>query len=288
MVLDGNGRIVSTNRSAEALFGYEAAELEGRSFTLLLAADSHRAALDYLDGLKANGVASVLNDGREVIGIARRGGVIPLFMTLGRVGEGAEPRFCAVLRDITQFRQAEEELRSAKLQAERANAQKSDFLARISHEIRTPLNAILGFAEVMMEERFGPLGTSRYKDYLRDIHESGSYIISLVNDLLDLSKIEAGKLDLSFTALNLNEIVAGSVSLMQPQANQDRIIIRTSLAPRLPAVVGDLRSLKQIVLNLVSNAVKYTPAGGQVIVSTALTDLGQAVIRVRDTGVGHA
>ncbi|MFC5066585.1 PAS domain-containing sensor histidine kinase [Flaviflagellibacter deserti] len=285
IVVDRNGRIASANRSAEALFGYEAAELEGRSFTLLFSAESHRAALDYLDGLQSNGVASVLNDGREVVGVARKGGAIPLFMTLGRIG-GGEPKFCAVLKDLTQFKKTEEELRTAKEQAERANAHKSDFLARISHEIRTPLNAILGFTEVMMEERFGPVGGARYKEYLKDIHESGSHIISLVNDLLDLAKIEAGKLDLSFNSVNLNEVVSGAVSLMQPQANQNRVIIRTSVAPRMPNVVGDLRSLKQIALNLVSNAVKYTPAGGQVIVSTAITDLGQAVIRVRDTGLG--
>jgi signal transduction histidine kinase len=138
----------------------------------------------------------------------------------------------------------------------------------------------------MMEERFGPLGNDRYRDYLRDIHESGAHIISLVNDLLDLSKIEAGKLDMNFEGVNLNEVIGGSVSLMQPQANRARIIIRTSLGPRLPPVMGDARSLKQIALNLLSNAVKYTPAGGQVIVSTALTDLGQVVLRVRDTGMG--
>lgn len=286
VVLDLAGRILSVNRCTEALFGYEAEELEGRNFTLLLAAESHRTALDYLDGLRANGVASVLNDGRAVTGVVRRGGPIPLFMTLGRIGERGQPKFCAVLRDITQFKKAEEELRAAKVQAEHASLQKSDFLARVSHEIRTPLNAMLGFAEVMMEERFGPIGTERYRDYLRDIHASGSHIISLVNDLLDLSKIEAGKLDLDFTSVSINEVVAGSVALLQPEANRNQIIIRTAFAGRMPPVVADLRSLKQITLNLLSNAVRYTPAGGQVIVSTALTDLGQAVIRVRDTGHG--
>jgi PAS domain S-box-containing protein len=286
VLVDGDGRILSLNKSAEALFGYDSEELEGRSFTLLFANESQRPALDYLAGLRANGVASVMNDGREVLGVVRRGGMVPLFMTLGRIGEAAAPRFCAVLRDLTQFKRAEEELRSAKGEAERTSAHKSDFLARISHEIRTPLNAILGFAELMIEERFGPIGNARYRDYLKDIHSSGNYVISLVNDLLDLSKIEAGKLDLAFAEVSLNEVVAGAVALLQPEANRGRIIIRTSLAPKLPAVMADPRSLKQIVLNLLSNAVKFTPAGGQVIVSTALTDLGQAAIRVRDTGAG--
>jgi PAS domain S-box-containing protein len=286
IVFDGNGRIVSVNRSAEALFGYEAAELEGRSFTLLLAADSHRAAFDYLEGLKTDGMAALMNDGREVMGVARRGGAVPLFMTFGRISDDSEPRYCAVMRDITQFKKAEEELRAAKLQAEHASAQKSDFLARISHEIRTPLNAILGFTEVMMEERFGPVGSDRYRQYLDDIHQSGNHIISLVNDLLDLAKIEAGRLDLNFQRVNLNEVAAAAVALLQPQANGSRIIIRTALTPRMPPVIADPRALKQIALNLLSNAVKYTPAGGQVIISTVVTELGHAVLRVRDTGVG--
>ncbi|GGE33997.1 PAS domain-containing sensor histidine kinase [Agaricicola taiwanensis] len=286
VVLDAEGRIESINRSAEALFGYESAELTGRSLTLLLSTESHNTALDYIEGLRAHGVAALLNDGREVLGIARRGGSIPLFMTIGRLGDDANAKFCAVLRDITQFKKAEEELKVAKSHAETTSAQKSDFLARISHEIRTPLNAILGFAEVMMEERFGPIGTDRYRDYLRDIHTSGQHVISLVNDLLDLSKIEAGRLDLAFTSLQLNDVVTTAVGLMQPQANSAMVIVRTSLAAKLPAVVADERSVRQIALNLLSNAIKFTPAGGQVIISTALTDLGQAVIRVRDTGIG--
>ena len=170
--------------------------------------------------------------------------------------------------------------------AEQANAQKSDLLAKISHEIRTPLNAIIGFAEVMLEERFGPVGNERYKEYLKDVHASGAHVISLVNDLLDLAKIEAGRMELSFTSVSLNELVGATVTLLQPQAARDRIVMRTSFAPKLPPVVADERSVRQIVLNLVSNAIKFTDAGGQVIVSTALTDRGEVAFRVRDTGIG--
>ena len=148
----------------------------------------------------------MLNDGREVIGRVRQGGLIPLFMTMGRIGDGM-PKFCAVLRDITQWKRAEEDLLNAKRTAERASSAKSDFLAKISHEIRTPLNAIIGFSEVMMEEQFGPIGNERYREYMKDIHASGEHLVSLINDLLDLSKIEAGKLDLVFASVNLNELV---------------------------------------------------------------------------------
>jgi signal transduction histidine kinase len=204
---------------------------------------------------------------------------------MGRIGDGTD-RFCAVFRDITQWKKAEEDLTQAKREAEKASSAKSDFLAKISHEIRTPLNAIIGFSEVMMEERFGPIGNDRYREYLKDIHASGGHLLSLINDLLDLSKIEAGKIDLTFTSVALNDLIQQCVAIMQPQANRERILIRSSLPQALPQIVADARSVRQIVLNLLSNSIKFTGAGGQVIVSTARTDSGAVVLRVRDTGAG--
>ncbi|WP_346900018.1 ATP-binding protein [uncultured Roseibium sp.] len=287
LVIDAHGTITKANRSAEALFSASRTDIEDAPLTDYLAPESHRAALDYLDGLARNGVASILNDGREVLGRVSGGGLIPLFMTIGRITSGnGEAKFCAVLRDITHWKKAEEELTEAKRQAENASSQKSDFLAKISHEIRTPLNAIIGFSEVMMEERFGAIGNDRYKEYLKDIRTSGSHIMSLINDLLDLSKIEAGKLDLRFSAVSANDVINECVALMQPQANRERVIIRASLPESVPSVVADPRSMRQIVLNLLSNAIKFNKSGGQVIVSTALEDTGEVYLRVRDTGTG--
>jgi PAS domain S-box-containing protein len=287
LVLDQNGTILKVNGSAEALFSASRSDMIGAPLAEFLAPESHRAAADYLDGLSRNGVASILNDGREVLGKVPTGGLIPLFMTIGRIsGTKDDVKYCAVLRDITQWKTAEEELTQAKRQAENASSQKSDFLAKISHEIRTPLNAIIGFSEVMMEERFGPIGNDRYKDYLKDIRTSGSHIMSLINDLLDLSKIEAGKLDLKFSAVSTNDVINECVALMQPQANRERVIIRASLPESVPDVVADPRSLRQIVLNLLSNAIKYNKSGGQVILSTALESNGEVALRVRDTGTG--
>src|SRR4029077_15214274 len=116
-------------------------------------------------------------------------------------------RICAVFRDVTPWKQTERELVAAREAAETASAAKSDFLAKISHEIRTPLNSIVGFSEVMLEERFGPIGNERYREYLKDIRGSGEHLVALLNDLLDLAKIEAGKLELSFASVNLNEVV---------------------------------------------------------------------------------
>ena len=160
-----------------------------------------------------------------------------------------------------------------------------DFLAKVSHEVRTPLNSIIGFAELMLQERFGPIGSERYKGYVEDIHQSGLYALSLLNDLLDISKIEAGKFELNFTAVEVPEIVEDCAASLQPLAKRARILLRTSLAPDLPTVVADPRRLKQILLNLLTNAIKFTKEGGQVIVSGTMID-GELRVRVRDNGVG--
>ena len=156
----------------------------------------------------------------------------------------------------------------------------------MSHEIRTPLNSIVGFADIIAEERFGPLENERYKEYVKDIRASGTHIISLVNDLLDLSKIESGRMELSFTAVNLNAEVGAGVALVQLDAARSRVLLRQSLAQGLPAIIADARSIKQIALNVLSNAVKFTEPGGQVIVSTAISEEGEVILRVRDTGIG--
>ncbi len=166
-----------------------------------------------------------------------------------------------------------------------AASHRLDFLAKVSHEVRTPLNSILGFTELMLQERFGPIGNARYKGYVEDIHQSGLYALSLLNDLLDISKIEAGKFELDFTAVDVPELVEDCVNSLQPLAKRSRIVLRTSLAEKLPSVVADPRRLKQILLNLLTNAIKFTKEGGQVIVSGTMAG-GELRLRVRDNGVG--
>ena len=165
-------------------------------------------------------------------------------------------------------------------------ARRLDFLAKVSHEVRTPLNSILGFTELMLEERFGVIGNPRYKGYIEDIHQSGLYALSLLNDLLDISKIEAGKFELDFTAVDALELVEECVNSLQPIAKRERILLRTSLPSNLPCVLADRRRLKQILLNLLSNAIKFTKQGGQVIVGAKLVEGGELRLRVHDNGVG--
>ena len=281
ITLDAEGRIVGANARAASLFGKTAAVLAGRSFGELFAPESERAARDYFDRI-ARGTGA-LNNVLDVAARTGDDGLIPLAVTLTRVGSD---RICALFRDITSRKDSEEELRNAKREALRAASAKAEFLAKVSHEIRTPLNTMTGFAEVIMAERFGPIGNERYREYIKDIHSAGTHLVSMLNDLLDLSRIETGQIDLNFANVSLNELTQQCVGIMQPQANRARIIIRTSLTPGVPLVVADERSLRQIVLNLISNSIRFTGPGGQVIVSTVFTDSREAALRVRDTGAG--
>jgi PAS domain S-box-containing protein len=285
VMFDAQGNLNSCNRSAEALFGYDGDDLVQRNLIELFAPESQRVVQDYLESISNDGVASLLDHGREVLGRVREGGLIALSMTMGRT-QADSPNFFAVFRDLSQTKKSEAELSQARRLADRSVNAKADVLARISHEVRTPLSAIIGFAEVMIDERFGALGNERYVEYMKDIRASGERVIAIINDLNDLSRIETGKLDLAFANQNLNDLVEQCVAVMQPQANRERIIIRTSLAHALPPVVADARALRQIALNLIGNSIHLANAGGQVIVSTALSDFGDVVLRVRDTGHG--
>jgi PAS domain S-box-containing protein len=285
VMFDAEGNIHACNRSAEALFGYDGEALMQRNLVTLFAPESQHVVVDYLESLKSQDIASLLDHGREVLGREKKGGVIPLAMIMGRTRPDG-PNFFAVFRDLSQSKKGESELKNARRLADGAANAKADMLARISHEIRTPLNAIIGFAEVMISERFGTLGNERYGEYMKDIRASGERVITIINDLLELSRIETGKLDLNFANLNLNDLVEACVTVMQPQANRERIIIRTSLGHALPQVSVDARAMRQITMNLISNSIRLASAGGQVIVSTALTDRGEIALRIRDTGHG--
>jgi len=174
----------------------------------------------------------------------------------------------------------------AKLRAEAANHAKSEFLANMSHELRTPLNAINGFSEIMSSEMFGPLGHPRYKEYANDILSSGQHLLSLINDILDMSKIEAGKLNLRFEPVVVDEVVEDTLRLIRQRAEKAGLKVRVHL-PQLPEITADFRALKQILLNLLTNAVKFTPTGGTLTISAIATETN-VHITVADTGIGIA
>jgi PAS domain S-box-containing protein len=287
ITLDRDGKIHTFSAGAEAIFGYRIAEVADKPFGDLLEPESRKVLRDYLSALQGPGLASVFNDGREVNAIVKQGGSVPLFLTIGPLQSlASRAAFCAVVRDITQWKRTEAELREAKEVAEATSRQKSEFLARISHELRTPLNAIMGFSEVMRLERFGEIKNDKYRGYVNDIHSSGGLLLSLINDLLDLSKVEAGQLELNFTAVDLSDTADGAIKMLQEAATGARVVIRKAMPGDLPNVVADQRSMRQIMLNILSNAIKFTDPGGQVIVSAQMNKTGELKLRVKDTGIG--
>src|SRR4029077_14430107 len=173
--------------------------------------ESQSVGLAYFEGLDDPAVTGAMDHGREVLGQARGGGLIPLAMTIGRT---ADARYFAVFRDLSQLKKNEADLLSARRSAERAASLRADVLARINHEIRIPLNAIIVFAEAMIEQRFGPLGTERYLEYMRAIRAAGERVLTIVSDTLNLTRIETGKLELAPVSVNLNDLVAQCVGVL--------------------------------------------------------------------------
>jgi PAS domain S-box-containing protein len=191
----------------------------------------------------------------------------------------------SISRDVTERKAFEEALQTARERAEYASHTKSRFLANMSHELRTPLNAIMGFSDIISREMFGPLGCERYSEYARMINESGALLLDLINDLLDMSKIEAGKLELHIEEFPVGEIIDATAKLLSVRAEGRRIAIETSVTPPDLLLGADARAFKQILLNLLSNAVKFTEPGGTIdVVATQEGDKMRLI--VRDTGIG--
>lgn len=188
-------------------------------------------------------------------------------------------------RDITHLKRAEQEMRDAKMQAEAANHAKSAFLAAISHELRTPLNAVIGFSETILQQVFGPLDNRRYAEYVELIHTAGSHLRDVIEDILDVARIETGELSLRENDINLADCLGNAMDMVRPKARDSRITLSLDLPPDLPRVRADALRLRQIVLNLLSNAVKFTPPGGSVHLAVACRDDGLS-LSVTDTGIG--
>jgi cell cycle sensor histidine kinase DivJ len=199
--------------------------------------------------------------------------------------DGAGADIVAVTRDITERKAYERELIEARDLSEEANRAKSRFLANMSHELRTPLNAIIGFSEVMTHEMFGPLGGPRYLEYSRLVFESGNHLLELINGVLDMSKIEAGKFDLSEEVFDLGAVAEAAVRFLKLPAERAGVALKTTISRETGFIFADKRAVKQILVNLLSNGVKFTPRGGEVCIRSVLDARG-VEITVQDSGVG--
>jgi PAS domain S-box-containing protein len=222
--------------------------------------------------------------------IRRKDGSVRWVQERGRgiLGEDGKPTFLeGVVFDVSDRKAAEAELLRTKDHAESANRAKSEFLAMMSHELRTPLNAIIGFSDMVIAEMYGPVGSERYREYLRDIRSSGTHLLDLINDILDLSKAEAGQIDLHESVIGVADLIEGSVALVALRARQAGVEIVTDIADDLPHLRADERKIRQVLLNLATNAIKFTPPGGRVFLRARL--VGDALrLAVEDTGIGMA
>ncbi len=283
------GIVQSYNTAAEEIFGYMTAEVAGKNIKMLMPEPYTSQHDEYLAAYLRTGAAKVIGFGRDVQGQRKNGDIFPMNLAVSHTNLRGETLFTGIVRDISERIEAELQLVKAKEEAEKANLAKSDFLAHMSHEFRTPLNAIRGFSEAILSEPFGIIGNEKYREYLQDILFSGKHLTRIVNDVLDISKIEAGNFTLiedNFDAITaLSECINLSAGIIQDGHGPHL------LAGQMPVSImlhGDKRVFRQILLNLLSNAVKFTPDGGTITTSAMIEDGGGASFSIADTGPGVA
>ncbi|HVZ02867.1 MAG TPA: ATP-binding protein [Dongiaceae bacterium] len=292
---DRDSRIELFNRGAEHVFGYSAAEVIGRPIEILVP-DRLRARLAERETRRGGSTASrwaAEFDGRndaEMVGLRKDGSEFPAEASVFQLATNDELAFAVILRDVTERRRQERDLRNAKETAELANRAKSEFLANMSHELRTPLNAIIGFSQIIESRMYGA-DLDRYVEYAKDIHNSGADLLKIINDILDLSKIEAGQMNVSEQAIELGRVIDSCLKVVSERAQRGRIALERNLPEHLPKLWADELRVKQMITNLVNNAVKFTEPGGRVVVSvrpsTTATGVEDGIdIVVRDTGIG--
>jgi PAS domain S-box-containing protein len=284
MIINAEGLVEVYNPACAKLFGYDAGEVIGRNVKMLMPAPYREEHDGYMRNYLETGHRKIIGIGRAVTGRRKDGSTFPMELSVGEAQQDGRTVFIGIIRDITERHRQQAEIQLAKEAAEAASAAKTKFLAIMSHELRTPLNAIIGFSQVLDQGIGGSLSTTQ-KDYLKDIRVAGEQLLSLVNDLLDLSKIEAGKYELAIERLSVATVVADIASLLSGQAKERGIALVVAETDAGLEVDADPRALRQMLLNLLSNALKFTPAGGRVTASAKQVD-DRIEIAVADNGIG--
>jgi PAS domain S-box-containing protein len=285
--MDTKGNVTFFNKYAEHFFGFSQAEILGKNVIGTIVASTDSSGRDLkamIDDIVVNPFRYVENKNENML---RNGERVWIAWTNKAVldEDGRVRGVFSIGNNITKLKQAEEEILKAKEAAESANKAKSSFLANMSHELRTPLNAIIGFSELVKDENVGALN-DKQKEYLGYVWESGKHLLSLLNDILDLSKVEAGKMELEFAEFDLNELFKKSLAFVSDKALKKAVTLLTDIKEGIRFVRADERKIKQVVFNLVSNAMKFTPDGGKVGIEARKTDDNQILVCVWDTGIG--
>ncbi len=287
IVIDHEQNITTFNEGAENVFGYESAEVLSRPLDMLVPAEFRQAhARHFARFVTAPEVSRLMSLRGEITGLRTDGTSFPAEASISKLEAGGETHFTVLLHDISDRKGMERDLLRTKEQAEVANRSKSEFLANMSHELRTPLNAVIGFSEVLMREMHGPLGSAKYLEYAQDIFDSGNHLLSVINDLLDLSKVESGHFELAEEDIELHELVERSFLFVKSRAEKKGVQTENGVCADLPLLRADPRVMKQILANLLSNAVKFTERGGKVSVTANIDAKGRYCFEVADTGVG--
>jgi len=285
VTINSDGLIEGFNRASEQIFGYKAQEVAGKNVSLLMPAAYALEHDQFLEAYLRTGVKKIIGIGREVTGLRKDGSTFPMELGVSEVRLEGRLLFTGIVRDITERKRTEAALLEAMEQAESASRAKSDFLSRTSHELRTPLNAILGFAQVM--EMGSP--TPKQQRQLTQIVKGGRYLLNLINEVLDIARIEAGRVDLSLEPVRVGALIQEVLDLVQPLADNAHIQILVNLADCATRfVLADKQRLKQILLNLISNAIKYNCSRGRVTVTCEQVQEARLRIAVHDTGAGIA
>ena len=289
VVVRTENKILYTNDAFARLIGYENAEEMMKDDWVFAYGAIHPDDRQYVLEQANSRLDAPMGDiARYEFRLIRKrdGKIVWIDVAATKIMWDGQPASLAWMIDITARKAMEEELRTRKDEAELANRSKSEFLANMSHELRTPLNAIIGFSEVMQNELFGPIGDARYASYAADIHDSGDHLLSIINDILDLAKLEAGKLEIHERETSLGDVMERCMTLVRARADEAGIDLECRIESNLPNVMADERALKQVLLNLLSNAVKFTPRHGSVAARVGLFADGQMFIAVSDTGLG--
>jgi PAS domain S-box-containing protein len=283
-VYDADGDLIRVNKGAERISGFSYAEMrKPETWRHIIPGDDHRRVMAILARRRLEDFPIVnVNPWVHKDGTRRQ-------LRWSNVAlpdsEGNLAMIVCIGFDITDEHQAEMSLIKAKNEAEQANRAKSEFLANMSHELRTPLNAILGFSQVIRDRHFGD-DIARYSQYAANIHDSGEMLLALISDILEMSKLEAGKLKLAEEVVDLEKVVESCRTMVAGRAQDGGIAITSLLPPSPIRLRGDQRALKQILLNLMSNAIKFTHSGGSVSISLAKADSGEIQLTVADSGIG--